>query len=91
MNRAPMRTGSAAHMVWLAKQLRGEADRWPAGPVREALVRASTQLVYWHRSSRSNDVEQQAHGLALADGAATYLARVMATRSGYGPEEGAAG
>jgi len=78
----------AARLHFLAKQLRGEADRWPDhSPLRGALVRESYQLTFAFTSAYSKDPGQRAMADALADAAVDRLVAVI-TRRTFASEEG---
>lgn len=70
----------ASRMVWLAKQLRGEADR-QSGEIRVDLIRASSQLIYAHRAAFVTDPERRAEVDALVQGAIDYLVDVVTQRT----------
>ncbi|QEO08898.1 hypothetical protein [Protaetiibacter larvae] len=78
----------AARLHFLAKQLRGEADRHHEhSPLRLALVRESYQLTWAFTSAYAKDPDQRAVAECLADAAVDRLVTVI-TRRTFASEEG---
>lgn len=78
----------AARLHFLAKQLRGEADRWPQhAPIREALMRETRQLTWAFTSAYSKDPAQRAVAECLAEAAVDRLVTVI-TRRTFASEKG---
>jgi hypothetical protein len=73
-------TKLASRLVFMAKQLRGEADRHQ-GELRADLIRASRQLTYAFTGAYSKDPDRQAVTAALHDGAVDYLVNVISART----------
>ncbi len=73
-------TRLAARLHFMAKQLRGEADRHQ-GEQRDQLIRASRQCSYSFPMAYSKDPETQAVAASILDGAIDYLVDVMTART----------
>lgn len=73
-------TQLASRLVFMAKQLRGEADRH-TGEVRADLIRAARQCTYAFTAAYSTDPEQRDVTAALLDGAVDYLVNVITART----------
>jgi hypothetical protein len=78
----------AARFLFLAQQLRGEADRWNGPAYVAALKSASTQLHYAVSAAYSLDPERVAECDALEEAAINMLARYMTARASRELAEG---
>lgn len=80
MKNAPQPALIASRLVFMAKELRGEADRHK-GTLHDQLCRASRQLTYAYPKAFSPDPDQRAEAHALVDGAVDYLVTVITHRT----------
>lgn len=80
----------AARLLFLARQLRGEADRWTSLDVTivERLKRGSTQLHYAVSAAYSLDPQREAECDALEEAAINMLASLMTARASRELAEG---
>jgi hypothetical protein len=78
----------AARFLFLAKQLRGEADRWSAHRYVVTLRAASTQLHYAVAAAYSLDPERERELDALEEAAINMLVRYMTARASRELAEG---
>jgi hypothetical protein len=78
----------AARFLWLAQQLRGEADRWIKPDVVERLKQGSTQLHYAVSAAYSLDPQREAECDALEEAAINMLVRLMTARASRELAEG---
>lgn len=73
------RTKLASRLMFAAKQLRGEADRW-TGPRREELIRAARQMGWTMRSAYSTHPEDVQAAIALLDAGLDLVASTITER-----------
>jgi hypothetical protein len=78
----------AARLMRLARELRGEADRWSAPDYVRALKGASTQLHYAVSAAYSLDPERELELDALEEAAINMLVRYMTARASRELAEG---
>lgn len=80
----------AARLLFLARQLRGEADRWTQihPDVVTRLKRDSTQLHYAVAAAYSLDPQREAECDALEEAAIDVLVRLMTARASRELAEG---
>ena len=71
----------AARLLMLARELRGEADRWTDPAVRVPLMTGSSQLLYAVASAYSNRPDRIAEVDALAEAAINILVTRMTQRA----------
>lgn len=74
--------------MWLARELRGEADRWSARDYVTTLKAASTQLHYAVSAAYSLDPERDRELDALEEAAINMLVRYMTARASRELAEG---
>jgi hypothetical protein len=80
-------TQLASRLVFMAKQLRGEADRWP-GIRGDHLKRGARQLTYAFPKAYSKDPDQRAEAEALLEGAIEFLVATITARTNHALTKG---
>lgn len=72
-------TKLASRLMFAAKQLRGEADRWD-GPRRETLINAARQMAHTLPTAYSSNPEDVQAAIAMLDAGLDLVASTITTR-----------